>query len=303
MKTITAPGVRWGEWISEGWQMFVARWQVWVVQALIFFAVWVIPFFALYFLFIISALMAKTNDGQNLEPPLMDLGIFLLAAPLLFLLATYLLCGFWQTASKQLRGEAISVRDLFPGGGVYLQVLGAVILLAILAMLGALFFIVPAFIVMGLFQFTIPLIVDRGMSIGSAMNASFNATKGHWILYTLFALVVALIANAGGILCYVGILATYPLQFTIMAIAYRDSFGLEGAVRFAPVAGTNATSYAGKSWPVPPQPATPPPAPPRPLFTQTAETPEPATFHCSQCGAAITRAAKFCNICGSALPI
>jgi hypothetical protein len=302
MESIPAPTVRWGEWISEGWQMFAVRWQVWVAQGLIFFAIWVVPILSLYFIFLVSAIV-ETRAGQDQSPPLISIGIILLAFPILYLLSVFLLSGMWRTATKQLRGGEISVRDLFSAGDVFLRLLGATILLTFLSFFGTLFFIIPGFIVLGLFQFTIPLIIDRGMSVGSAMNASFNATKEHWFIYTLFAIVVSLLASVGGILCYVGVLATYPLHFTISAIAYRDTFGIDGAVRFTPIAGSTATSYAGQSWPVSPQPATTPPAPPRPLFTQTAESPEQAKVHCHQCGTAIIRAAKFCNICGSALQI
>jgi hypothetical protein len=302
MESIPAPNVRWGEWINEGWQMFAVRWQVWVAQGLIFFAIWVVPIFSLYFIFLVSAIV-ETRAGQDQNPPLISIGIIMLAVPFLYLLSTFLLSGMWRTATKQLHGEDISVRGLFSGGDVFLRLLGATILLALLSFLGTLFFIIPGFIVLGLFQFTIPLIIDRGMSIGSAMNASFNATKEHWFIYTLFAFVVSLLAGVGIVLCYVGVFATYPLHFTITAIAYRDTFGIDGAARFTPIAGSTATSYSGQSWPASPQPVTTPPAPPRPLFTQTAESPEQATVHCHQCGAAIFRAAKFCNICGSALQI
>lgn len=47
-------------------------------------------------------------------------------------------------------------------------------------------------------------------------------------MYTLFALVVGLIASVGGMLCYVGLLATYPLYFLITAVAYKHVFGLDG---------------------------------------------------------------------------
>jgi uncharacterized membrane protein len=299
MESIPAPNVRWGEWISEGWEMFAVRWQVWVLQTLIALFLCAIPILSIYVMFL-AALINEEMTGSSPSPPAITAALILVAMPLFFLLSVFLWGGLWRTATKQLRGEEISVRDLFSVGDVYLRLLGASIVLAILVFLGAIFFFFPALIVIGLLHYTIPLIVDRGLSIGNAMNASFNATKGHWFVYTLFAVVVSLIGQAGAFLCYVGLLASIPLQYTIFAIAYRDTFGIDGAHKFRQSTISTGTSYAGQSWPVSPQPATPPPAP-RPLFSQTVESQQQPAVPCPRCGAAITRAAKFCNICGSPL--
>jgi hypothetical protein len=299
MEPNIAPNVRWGEWISEGWQMFASRWIVWALQTLIFFIICAIPVLPLYLWMIIAAIN-EAETGQPQEPPVILLAFLLLVMPIVLLIVVFFWGGFWRTATKQLRGEDISVWDLFSNGGHFPQLLGAAIPFGILYLLGALLGILPAFIVQGLLHFTVPLIVDRGMSVGSAFSASFNATKRHWLMFSLFAFVVYLLGIAGTFICYVGLLATYPLQFTIMAIAYRDTFGIAGARSFAPILGSTATSYAGQSWQVSPQQATPPP-PPRPLFAQTVESQQQPALHCSQCGAAITRVAKFCNICGSPL--
>ena len=130
---------------------------------------------------------------------------------------------------KQLRGEPFSLGDLFSGGDCFLRVLGVVILIAILASLGMMLCILPAFIVQGLCFFAIPLVVERRMGPVAAIPASIEATKKDWLMFTAFALVVQLIAGAGAILCYVGLLASYPLLFLITSVAYRDVFGVAGA--------------------------------------------------------------------------
>jgi hypothetical protein len=291
-----APNVHWSEWISEGWQMFAVRWQVWVLQTLIVFLILAVPLLPVY-----GWLIFLDLTGQSQEPPPMFIALAMIAIPLFMLAAIYFWGGLWRTATKQLRGEKVSVRDLFLGGDHFLPLFGASILLGILYFIGAMLCFFPAFIVLGLFHFTIPLIVDRRMSVGSAISASFNATKGHWLMFSLFALVVYLLSSSGAILCYVGYLATFPLQFTIMAIAYRDTFGIDGVLSFGQASTSTATSYSGQAWPVTAQQAISDPPPPRPLFAQSVESqPQPA-IHCYHCGAAITRVAKFCNICGSPL--
>jgi hypothetical protein len=298
-----APDVRWGDWISEGWQMFAVRWKVWVLQTLIISSFFAIPVGIIYG-WAISAAIAESRTGQPQGPPPLFGMFVLMAIPIGLLAGIYFWGGLWRTATKQLRGEEVSVWDLFSTGDVFLELFGASILLGILYIIGALLCFFPAFIVQGLFHFTIPLIVDRRMSVGDAIGASFNATKGHWVMFSLFAFVIYLLGSIGIYLCFVGFLATYPLQITIMAIAYRDTFGLKGALNFGPASTSTATSYAGQSWPVPSHQeplATSDPPSPKLLFAQPVESQQQPALHCSQCGAAITRVAKFCNICGSPL--
>jgi hypothetical protein len=297
MEPNIAPNVRWSEWIGEGWQMFAVRWQVWVLQTLLMFLIFAIPISILYG----WAIIIERQTGQSQEASPVFAAFMLVVMALIILASIYFWGGLWRTATKQLRGEEVSVSDLFYSGPVFLQLLGASIPLGILYIIGALLCFFPAFLVLGLFHFTFPLIVDRRMSVGSAISASFNATKGHWFMFSLFALVVYLLSSSGAILCYIGLLATYPLQITIMAIAYRDTFGLDGSRSFATASTSTATSYAGQSWPVTAQPAMSDPPLPRPLFAQSVESQQQPALHCSNCGAAIARVAKFCNICGSPL--
>lgn len=304
MQSNTASGVRWGEWIGEGWQMFVDRWQVWVLQILILLLLFAIPVIPFY-LMVVGMQIEAAQSGNPPQLPVMMIPLILVAAPLFLLGGAFILGGLWKTAFKQLRGEAISVGDLFSGGDVFLRILGAMVAVGFLAILGGLLCVFPALIVAGLLYFTIPLIVERDMSVGDAISASYEATKQHWFMFTLFAIVVAILASLGQYACGVGILATYPLQFTIAAVAYRDLFGVAGARSFSSRHATTPTSYAGQSWPVAPQHPAPSAAPqPTPVFSaqQPVEPVQPVT-RCSQCGATLTRAANFCNFCGARLQL
>ena len=74
-----------------------------------------------------------------------------------------------------------------------------------------------------------PMIVEGGKGTIDAIKASVEVTKRDWIMFTLFAIALGLIAGAGGIACGVGVLATYPLLFLGHALAYRDLVGMPGA--------------------------------------------------------------------------
>ena len=75
-------------------------------------------------------------------------------------------------------------------------------------------------------HFTIPLIIERRIGIGEAISASYDATKSNWFMFVLFVLVLGILASLGAFACYVGMVVSYPLYFTMTAIAYRDVFGV-----------------------------------------------------------------------------
>jgi len=318
------PKVRFGEWIGEGWNMFAEQWKVWVVNALMLSLVTVVPIVGMYIFMVVLAASAGSG-GAGLGMAVLVL-IFL-GVILVILASTYLHAGMYRTAFKQLRGEPISTGDLFSAGDCFPSLLGAAILVGILVMIGALLCIIPAFIVAGALYFTFPLVVERRMSAGEAIQASRDATRGDLFMFVLFAFVVSLIAQAGSYLCYVGILATLPLQYTIGAIAYRDCFGVAGARSFAskaappnaygapphsgyqPAAPQQWSGY-GSSTSTPPPSAVyqPPPSagPPTTAPQQHAPTgavqQEPtAGVTCPNCQAELPAGARFCARCGRSL--
>lgn len=219
--------VRW-EWIGEGWKMFAQRWGMWVVHMLVFALVIIAISAPIYIIAIASTIGASAAEVPE-APPAIFFVAMLIIYPLLLLAVSFMLAGTYKTAMKQLRGEPTSIGDLFSGADCFLRVLGTLFLVAILSMIGTIFCILPAFIVQGLCFFALPLVVERRMGPIQAIQTSFAATKKDWLMFTLFAVVMTLIASVGAILCYVGLLASYPLFFTITSVAYRDVFGVAGA--------------------------------------------------------------------------
>lgn len=267
------PTVRWGEWIGEGWQMFAEQWQAWVVHMLVFGLIMLIPIVPFYVLMFAVGFATSRQESSTMPAALFAVyPIFIL---IIMLLTSFLMGGAYRSAFKQLRGERFQLRDLFSGGDCWGRTLGATLLISILASIGALLCIIPAFIVGGLFFFTIPLIVERNLSVTDAMRASYEVTRQNLLMFTLFAFVLPLLAGLGAFACYVGLLVTYPLLFTIMAVAYRDCFGVSGARRFSQGAPPPPPSYA------------PPSSPP------------PQSVVCPNCHAEVPTGALFCIRCGN----
>lgn len=281
MQNMDAPNVKWGEWIGEGWQMFVSQWQSWVVLMLVFLIIIMIPIVPVYVLAIGAQLAAATDPDNPPEAPTMLFAFLPIFYLVIILGSAYLMCGAYKAAFKQLRGGRVAVSDLFSGGDVFLKAAGGFVLTAILTGIGAVFCILPGLVVAGLLYFTMPLIIERRLGVFEAMQTSFERTKGQWLMFALFAIVVGILAQIGSVACGVGILVTFPLYFTINAVAYRDLFGVSGAQSFAPQAAS-ASGYA--------QPWTAPEEPPQ------------ANKQCPRCGATgLAAGAKFCNVCGANL--
>ena len=188
--------------------------------------------------------------------------IFLMMAGIL-VYVSYITGGMYKAAFKQIRGEKIAVSDIWSGGDLIFKILGANIVITLLTLTGALFCYFPAFVVGGWLYFTLPLIVQKGLGVFDAISQSFELTKKGWFMFTLFAFVVGMISQIGVYACYVGIVFTLPLLYTISAVAYVDCF--EGGYR------PSAPEIQGGA----------------------------STRYCSSCGKPVPREANFCDQCGS----
>lgn len=265
MENLAPKQVRFGEWISEGWRMFTTQWKGWVMLSLGMFGAVAVPV-TVYIIFVYVTLIATTavQTGSRGSSDAETVGVFLILASFFLLmlvmlpLSALLAAGMHKAALKQLRGGQVEFKDLFSARDRVVPILGAILLIGLLSGLGTIVCIIPAFIVAGLFFFTLPLIVDRKLGVIEAMKASAEMTKPNLLMFTVFAVVVQLISSAGTLACYVGLLATLPLVFTMTAAAYRDCFGVEGAALLPPAEPWSGASYS------PPAPRTtaPPPNPP-----------------------------------------
>jgi uncharacterized membrane protein len=319
MEQSTVPEVKWGEWIGGGWQMLMDRWQVWVPMMLVFILAMIIPILPVYLLLLGAGLATDPSDpGSGAAIGLLAPVVGLVGGLIVLCMVGFLLGGVYRTAFKQMRGEPISIGDLFSGKDLIVNMLITIFLVALCAMGGALLCILPAFIVAGLLMFAMPLVAERGLSPMDALRTSFEKTKGNWLMFTLFAFVVTLIGSVGQLACYVGLLVTYPLQFLITAVAYRDLFGVRGAG--GGIAAPQA--YASPSWQqggqpsyMPPPPQFAPPSQPQsfnpppqqieeplpPTAVMPPAVPAPEQISCPHCKAQLTRTARFCNYCGKPL--
>jgi hypothetical protein len=292
MDNTPAVEVRLGDWISEGWNMFTQQWKGWLTISASFFVVVALPmltFFGVMYVGMFATMMTQQHSRRaSPEIPLASLlgfyfGAFALIIVLLPL-TVFLIGGAYRAAFKQLRGGRVEFRDLFSARDCYWRLLGATLIHGLCIFIAAIFCIIPAFIVAGLLFFMAPLIVERNLSIADAIRASRELTQRQLFMFILVAFLVQLIGSAGNFLCFVGLLATWPLMFTITAVAYRDCFGVEGAQSFAQTRSSPQQTDYG-----------PPPV------SETPPVNEPATAVCPNCHAALPATAQFCFRCGTSI--
>lgn len=162
------------------------------------------------------------------------------------------LIGLYYMVFKSLRGERVQVADVFKGfeyfGVAFLAwIVELFIHLSLSGLaekappLGVITFVASP-LVMALFAFVYPLILDRRMDIASALNEAWKTViSRQWLMFWVFGLILTLLPLAGLVFCLIGFFLTAPLAVAMSAVAYRDLFGVRSLPSDSPTA----------SWPPP----------------------------------------------------
>jgi uncharacterized membrane protein len=94
---------------------------------------------------------------------------------------------------------------------------------------GVVLCIIPGLLLMSLFTFVFPLILEKKMGAFQAISTSFEMLKSQMWMALAHMLVISIISQAGVLLCGIGFLITFPLFVLCIAVTYRD-FYPEGAI-------------------------------------------------------------------------
>ncbi len=205
--------------IGEGWEFFKARRFTWIMTGLV---VIVVNGFVHDTVSRVFGKPFPHGRGFRLEvPPAATLIDAVLAA----VVNGFLVGGMFRMACRQVRGALIKTVDLFSITDVLTELaLGSAIYGGACCLLAP-FGLIPAFILAGVWMFTIPLIVDARLSAIEALRQSWRALKGEWLRATLFNFVVYAIAGLGACCLCIGLMFTLPMYCLPIAVLYRDAFG------------------------------------------------------------------------------
>ncbi|MCX6366175.1 MAG: hypothetical protein NTX57_05640 [Armatimonadetes bacterium] len=192
----------------------------------------VIPFYVM----LIAGLM---RQGERINPAtLIGPGILMFVG--LIALSTIITSGMYQMALKQLRGQTLSLGDMFANinkagpvlglllllglvGGLVGGVLGA-ILSPILGPFTSIVTSLPSYIAGALSSLSVLLVLDQNMSPVDAIKESWTKLKSEIWIALAFILVASMASSIGSLACGIGMIFTLPLYYLCMALMYRNFY-------------------------------------------------------------------------------
>jgi uncharacterized membrane protein len=135
-----------------------------------------------------------------------------------------LIIGFVRFNAKAVAGQKGSFDDLFSGfaefGTSWLMFIVMIVLLGV----GFVLCYLPGIYLSIAWMFAWNLLADKRGNFWECLEMSRQAVTAHWGWAFLLTIVAQIIANAGLIACFVGVLATMPLYGLMLAVAYRRLF-------------------------------------------------------------------------------
>jgi uncharacterized membrane protein len=176
-----------GKWINEGWEMVKSDFWNFVLVSLLF---------------------------------------YLISGACSLILMGPMMCSFYYIIFRKMRGEKIEIGDIAKGFSFFLPALLANLVIGIFTGAGFLCCIIPGLVISAMYSFVYPLIIEKNLGFWDAMEESRKIIWPNIWRFTLFVIVATLVAVAGVLLCFVGILVTIPICFCAYACAYRDWVGL-----------------------------------------------------------------------------
>jgi uncharacterized membrane protein len=132
-----------------------------------------------------------------------------------------LMVGVWGILLSVVDGRTPTLGMMFERFDRFLDAFLAQLIMAILVVVGCLFFIVPGIILMIIWMFTYPILAETNLGFWEAMRASAALTKGYrWRLF-FFGLAACLLLLVGLCVFLVGVFVALAVVFTALALIYR----------------------------------------------------------------------------------
>jgi HEAT repeat protein len=226
--TAVTSGVIRFEAVGEAWRLFKQQAGVWIAAALI------VGFCSAGLQLLLNLLSIPISLVGGAILPGISFFTSLASVAVAWAISGVFLGGMYGMALKQVDGNSIGVRDLFPGADVLPSLALASVLATLAILVGLLCMVIPGLIIWALLLFTLPLIVDRRIKAIDAIGMSWTTLKTHWLQATVFVLVMWAVKVGGMLLCLVGSLLAFPVCVLAQAVLYRGFFP-HGATHAKPV--------------------------------------------------------------------
>ncbi|WP_246007993.1 hypothetical protein [Gordonia oryzae] len=232
-----------GEALSWAWAQFKANPGPMIVPGLIMFLIGGVMV-GVYFAIIALSTSTTTKTFDNgyggtysydVQTSSLGIGAVLLGIllyVLVFVAVIYLSASMITGALRVADGQPVTVATFLKPDRLG-PVVGTAIVVGLITAVGLVLCIIPGLIAIFLLQFSIFLVIDRKLGLGAALSASSNLARSS-VSNALLTLVVAYVLSyIGTILCYIGLIVTWPLGQLFYAHCYRRLTG--GYVAPAPV--------------------------------------------------------------------
>ena len=194
--------VKFGEWIQQGWELYKANIGVWIVASLL-------------------AIVISVATLGILSGPMMA-GLVWMALVLVD-----------RKEPKPQMGDVFKGFDYFLQSFLFCLVWGiimmAISVISLIPCIGALVVIVVSLALHTALMFGMFLIVDKKMEFWPASMLSLNVVKPNFFPFLGLLVVAMLIGHVGVIACGIGVIVTMPITVCILAVAYRNVFGVQAA--------------------------------------------------------------------------
>ncbi len=237
-----------GNAINDGLESYGAHWKEWLLVSLVY----LVTVFVAHMLCVIPGLLI-------IGPMMAGMFACALRAQRGGTVETEdLFGGFKRAGSTVVAGLVMSVTLMLPMLAIYVLMMAPALLMAVGAdperpsdqaaglfaasfagMFIFQFIAIMAYWIFSLWfatriAFVFPILADRDISWSEAYRLSFRATKSGFWEVLLLVFIAWVFASIGSMFCYVGMLVTLPIGFSIMAAAYRERFEEPGADSPAP---------------------------------------------------------------------
>jgi hypothetical protein len=203
--------------LGEAWRRTRGlKGSFWAAAIVVFLVIFVINFAVGLF----AGAVPEAGAGMLLHF-LLQIGLSLVIYPFLL--------GLLMLSVRHVVELPIGYSMAFAYFGCTWRVLLAALLMTIITFIGFLLLVLPGIYLSFAYMLTLPLIAEKGLGSWRAMEASRRAVTAHWFkvffLFVIMSFIIALSVIPLGI----GLIWTYPMLMNVIAIIYREAFGVEAA--------------------------------------------------------------------------
>jgi len=138
-----------------------------------------------------------------------------------------LMMGNFIVAAKLLQGQTPRFQDFFSGFSFFWPLFLVSLVSSVLIGIGMALLIIPGVYLIVAYFFAPCLVVDRALDFWPAMELSRRTVTSQWFGFFAFLLLLILINFGGALLLGLGLLATIPITFCALTVAYGDLFGFQ----------------------------------------------------------------------------